>query len=250
MLPPIKGFIENTLIDWEGKIASIVFLPKCNWRCGYCHATHLVVGDNELESIPLSAVTDLTDSHKGWIDGVVITGGEPTLHSGLDQLCEEFKGRGLLIKLDTNGSNPSVVKNLVERKLVDYIAMDMKAPLGPKYAEITRVKVDLLELHDTIEFLIGSQIDHEFRITVCPTYLGEEDVIEAAKNVRGGQRFILQQFSPQRCLDKAFENVQPYPRERLIEWAAKCAPFVKSAYLRGEGQEAMKRGAWGVERGA
>ncbi len=240
MLPPIKGFIENTLIDWEGKIASIVFLPLCNWRCGYCHATHLVAGNNELESIPLSAVTSLLDSHKGWIDGVVITGGEPTLHSGLDQLCEEFKNRSLLVKLDTNGSIPRVLRNLTERKLIDYVAMDLKAPLTARYAEIARAKVDLLDIHDTIEHLIGSQIEHEFRMTVCPTLLGEDDVLAAARAVRGAQRFILQQFSPQRCLDKAFETITPYPRERLVEWAAKCAPFVKAAYLRGDAADRKK----------
>jgi pyruvate formate lyase activating enzyme len=241
MLPPIKGFIENTLIDWEGKIAAIVFLPRCNWRCPYCHATHLVLGGNELESIPVEAVTDLTDTHKGWIDGVVITGGEPTLHSGLDQLCEEFKKHGLGVKLDTNGSNPAVVKNLAERKLIDYVAIDLKAALGPKYAEIAKAQVDLLALHDTITFLIESEIDHEFRITVCPAFLGEEDVIAAAKCVRGARRFILQQFSPKRCLDKSFESIKPYPREQLTEWADKCLPFVKASYLRGEAQEIMKR---------
>jgi pyruvate formate lyase activating enzyme len=241
MLPPIKGFIENTLIDWEGKIASILFLPKCNWRCPYCHAGHLVLGGSELESIPITAITELVDSHKGWIDGVVITGGEPTLHAGLDQLCEEIKRHKLLVKLDTNGSNPATVKNLVERKLVDYVAMDLKAPLGPKYQQITKAPVDLLALHDTITFLIENQVDHEFRMTVCPALTGEEDVVDAAKCVRGAQRFILQQFSPQRCLDKSFETIKPYPREQLIEWAAKCAPFVKVSYLRGEAADLVKR---------
>ncbi len=105
MLPQIKGFVQNTLIDWPGRIASIVFLPGCNFRCPFCHAAHLVVRPNELESIPFDSIRDYLRERREWIEGVIISGGEPTTSVGLPALVEVIDKMGFPVKLDTNGSN-------------------------------------------------------------------------------------------------------------------------------------------------
>src|SRR3989304_7120705 len=125
----IKGFIESSLIEWEGNIVAILFLPHCNLRCPYCHATHLVKKPNELESIPLEVVERRIEKNKSWLDGVVITGGEPTLHDEVDLLIKPFKDMGLKVRIDSNGTNPDKLEDLIQSELIDCVAMDIKAPL-------------------------------------------------------------------------------------------------------------------------
>lgn len=235
MIPPIKGFIENTLIDWEGKIASILFLPQCNFRCPYCHSPHLVIDPNGLESIPFEAISELFKRQRGWIDGVVITGGEPTLQDGLPELAEKIKAMGLLVKLDTNGSHPEVVRQLKADHLVDYVAMDLKAPLDAEhYARVAGVPCDTAALEETIAILRTNGLDHEFRTTVCPAFLDGDDILQIAESIQGARRFVLQPFQPKTCLDPALLEVQPYTREQLRAFAAQATKFVPNTTVRGD----------------
>lgn len=234
MVPPIKGLIENTLIDWEGRIASILFLPGCNLRCPYCHAGHLVSSPNDLESIPFEAISALARRHTGWLDGIVISGGEPTLHSGIAELCARIRSLGLAVKLDTNGTRPDVLESLLAQDLLDCVAMDVKAPIGAKYHEVTGTTCDLDAIRESAMALIESDIEYEFRMTVCPTFTTEEEVVGAARDIRGARRFILQQFHPESCADKALRSVRPYTRETLKEFAAKAGKFVRHCSVRGE----------------
>jgi len=234
MLPPIKGLIENTLIDWEGKIASIIFLPGCNFRCPFCHAGPLVTAPNALETIPFSSFKEFLERQRGWIDGIVISGGEPTLHKSLPELCAAFREMNLGVKLDTNGSRPEVLSMLLERGLIDSVAMDMKAPLGEKYLTATGGKCDIEAVKESIALLIDSDIDYEFRMTVCPAFLDREDVIQAARDLRGAKRFVLQQFKPDFCLNESFRSIEPYPRVRLKEFAEEASKYVKMCFVRGE----------------
>ena len=234
MLPPIKGLIENTLIDWEGKIASILFLPGCNLRCPYCHAGHLVGAPEALEAIPFEAIERLGVEHRGWIDGMVISGGEPTLHAGLPELCERIRALGLLVKLDTNGTHPEVVEGLLERDLLDYVAMDVKAPFDERYEPVTGVSCDVDTLRRSAMLIMDSGVEHEFRMTVCPRFTAAEEVVEAARGIRGAAQFILQRFNPEDCLDPSLRNVKPYTPEDLKEFAAKAREFVSRCFLRGD----------------
>ncbi|MBT6228451.1 MAG: anaerobic ribonucleoside-triphosphate reductase activating protein, partial [Candidatus Scalindua sp.] len=160
----IKGFVESSLIEWEGNISAIIFLPHCNMRCPYCHATHLVKNPNELESIPLEAVEKRIWKHKDWLDGVVISGGEPTFHDDLDELITIFKNMGLKVRLDTNGTNPDKIEDLIQRELIDCIAMDIKAPLRDgKYNEVAGVLCGLSDLERSIKLIMESGLDYEFR---------------------------------------------------------------------------------------
>jgi pyruvate formate lyase activating enzyme len=222
----IKGFLENTLIDWPGKLCSIVFLPGCNFRCPYCHAKHLVHSDPLDESIPVGAVTQKLEELKGWLDGVVVSGGEPTLHDELEGLLEEFRKTGALTKLDTNGSDPEMIGHLVDRGLVDCVAMDVKAPLDDRYLAVTGGRADLACIRRSIKVIMDAGVEYEFRTTMCPAFVRVEDVVEIARSVSGARRLALQQFRPTDCLDESLEKVTPYDREVLERAARLAAEFV------------------------
>ena len=233
-LPPIRGFIENTLIDWEGKIACEIFLPTCNLRCPFCHAAPLVTNDKELESIPVSVVTDCLDRHKGWLDGVVISGGEPTLHETLPALIEELRSHGAMIKLDSNGTHPEVIESLLGRGLLDAISMDIKTALDERYFAAAGVECDVDAIRRSTEIIMGSGVEYEFRTTVCPAFVGLDDLRDVANAIRGANKYILQQFKPGACLDPAMDDVTPYPREKLREFAAELGEYVKLCIVRGD----------------
>ncbi len=232
--PPIRGLIENTLIDWEGMIAAIVFLPMCNLRCHYCHAAHLLRASPDPETIPLDAVFGLIDQRKGWLDGVVVTGGEPLLHDTLPNLLRAIKGRGVGAKLDTNGTNPRKLAKLIDDGLVDFVAMDVKAPLDwNKYREVAGVDVDISAIRECIDLLMEGRVGYEFRTTVCPKFTNGEDIEAIAKDIAGAKRLVLQPFRPQNLLDKSLLDVKPYHVETLQEFADLAKPYVDECYVRG-----------------
>jgi len=234
VLPPIRGFIENTLIDWEGKIAAEVFLPGCNFRCGVCHARYLLESSPNDESIPLDAVRSALRRRKGWIDGIVISGGEPTLQPELADLIRLFRQDGLLVKLDTNGSRPEVIERLIAEKLLDYVAMDVKGPLGQRYSEIAGVEVDIDSIRHSIELLISSDIAYEFRTTLCPAQLDPDAVEATALGIRGAALYYLQGFRPLNCLNSELNSVAPYNPDQLRDLCRRCSKYIRQCAVRGD----------------
>ncbi len=222
------------MLDWEGRLASVLFLPSCNFRCGYCHAGYLVARPNEMESIPLDAVLETLRRSEGWIDGVVITGGEPTLHEGLEEFIRIFRSEGFSVKLDTNGSQPAVLQDLMRKRLLDYVAMDVKAPLDERYRTLVRTDCDLEALKRTIQILVHGDVDYEFRTTVCPRYLARDDIRDLVCALRGAKRLILQQFRPIQCLDHTLQEVAPYNDDEMRLLAETAAPYVAECYVRGD----------------
>ncbi|MFH2144521.1 MAG: anaerobic ribonucleoside-triphosphate reductase activating protein [Candidatus Omnitrophota bacterium] len=230
----IKGFNPHTFIDWEGKLASVIYLPGCNFRCPFCHTKDLVSGIDALSNIPLEQIERFLDQKKGWIDSVVIGGGEPTLHNDLAQLLTELKNYGLLVKLDTNGTRPDVLKNLLSAKLVDYIAMDVKAPLvKEKYEQVVKAKVDMGAVEESIQILLSGAVKYEFRTTVVPTLLDRRDILQIARTLTGAKRYVLQQFSPKNTLDEAMSDIKPHSFEELKCMAQLANEFVKNCFVRG-----------------
>ncbi|MBI5125319.1 MAG: anaerobic ribonucleoside-triphosphate reductase activating protein [Planctomycetes bacterium] len=231
----IKGFIETSLIEWEGMLASILFLPGCNFRCSYCHSPHLVYSSEDMETIPLEAIMESLRKRRGWIDGVVISGGEPTLQKGLKGLIGQLKALGLKVKLDTNGSNPSVLAELLEEGLLDCIAMDVKAPLREEeYGKAAGGPCDVEALRRSIRIILQSGIEHEFRTTVCPGLLAEDGIGEIARDVRGTKRYVLQSFRPNNCLDPDMLEVKPYPAETLKKFREIVQDHLGHCSIRGE----------------
>src|SRR5512135_851580 len=147
----IKGFLETSFLDWPGKLCSVLFLPLCNFRCPYCHNHPLVFHPEQYADISLEVVLNRLRSLKNWIDGVCISGGEPTLHRGLPLLIQEIKRKKFLVKLDTNGSNPQMLRDLIENKSIDFVSMDVKAPLDPfHYSRSAGVPINMKPILESI----------------------------------------------------------------------------------------------------
>ena len=242
-LPPVKGFLESTFLDWEGRIAAVVFLPGCNFRCGFCHAAHLIGNPCPLETIPLDQVMDSLRRNRGWLDGVAVSGGEPTLHKGLRDLFELFRAEGLPVKLDTNGARPGVLEQLLEERLVAHVAMDVKAPLDERYSRVAGVPVELDDIRASIEMLIGGDVSYEFRTTVCPAFHDADDVEGTARAVRGAGDYYLQRFRPVGCLDPALTEVKPYTDDDMRDLARRCAKYVNRCAVRGDVDSVVTREA-------
>ena len=223
----IKGFTRNTFIDWDGKIASIVFLPGCNFRCPYCHASALVKDGAGLPAVSVAEVDGYLEQNRGWIDGVVISGGEATFHNNLPALVDHLRERGMGVKLFTNGSRPAMLRRLVDGGKLNAVSMDVKGPLDERYSVAAGTPVDLDAIRESIGILKGSGIQHEFRTTVCPAVLSASDVVDTARDLAGAELLILQQFRPIDCLDPEFERVKPYRNDELDRMAVLAGEHVK-----------------------
>jgi pyruvate formate lyase activating enzyme len=228
----IKAFVETSLIDWEGKISSCIFLPYCNLKCCFCQNHPLVVTPEHLKTIPFERVMEYLLKHKEWTDGVVISGGEPTIYPQLPQFIEELKLLGFKIKLDTNGTNPKMLERLINDNLVEYISMDIKAPF-PKYPMITSSEVNTNLIKESVQIIRASPKDYEFRTTVVPILLTKSDVGEIAKIIEGAKRYVLQKFIPQNARDHALRTLKPFGREDIEEMIALAKRYVENCDCRG-----------------
>jgi len=228
----IKGFQKLSLIEYPGKLSAIVFVGKCDFRCHFCYNIDLVKNYKKLPDIPEKKILRFLKTRKGLLDAVAITGGEPTLHKGLPEFMKKIKDLGFLVMLETNGSNPKMIKELIDKELIDYIAMDIKTTLK-KYDEVAGVKVDKKKIQESIDIIRNSGIDYEFRTTVVPKYFKKKDALAIGKWLKGSKRYYLQQFRKGKTLDKALGKVEPYPSEKLKEFAKIMKPYFKSVKIRG-----------------
>ncbi len=230
----IKGFLENSLIEWDGKIASVIFLPGCNFRCPWCHVPDLAFHPDNLDTVPLWQVEEAIRRQKNWLDGVVISGGEPTVHLSLPEFIERIKGWGMLVKIETNGSHPDMLRELVESELIDSVAMDVKNIVEDnKYEKTAGVRVDLEKIKESICLLKESGIDCEFRTTVVPAFLNEQDIGEIARFIQGAERYILQQFVPENASAEEMMRLKPYSPEQLENMAQRAGAYVENCQVRG-----------------
>lgn len=214
----IKGFLETSFIDWPGKICAVLFLPHCNFRCPYCHNHPLIFHPEQFVSIALEDVLDRLQSFEGWIDGVCITGGEPTLHPDLPRLIHQLRARGFPVKLDTNGSNPEMIERLLEERGIDFIAMDVKAPLDPfSYRQTAGCPIDFHRILRSIEIIKRGEVEYQFRMTVVPTLHAVEEIQTLAKQLRVGPRLVLQNFNSENPLDASLKRIHPFDSAFLKE---------------------------------
>jgi len=212
----IGGLQKVSLIDYPGKIAAIVFTQGCNFRCGYCHNPELVNPDFFIKPIPLKKVFAFLENRRGKLEGVVVTGGEPLLQEGLNDFLKKIKGLGYLIKLDTNGSFPKRLKDIIGKKLVDYLAMDIKAPLE-KYAGVAKSAVETKKIKESINLIMNSGLDYEFRTTIVKSQLKKEDILKIGELLKPGSPYILQKFVPSKTLNPRFFKKNSYSDEELEE---------------------------------
>jgi len=190
----IAQILPTTLIDYPNRVAALIYTPLCNFRCPFCHNSELVLPEKirKLQLIPEDDILYFLREREKFLDALCITGGEPTLQEDLPRFIERVKRIGLLIKLDTNGSRPEVLKELFDNHLLDYVAMDIKGP-AKRYSELAGVHVDLDAVRHSIKLITDRAPDYEFRTTVAPTITtkGIEDTVEL---VQGAKRYFLQQF--------------------------------------------------------
>lgn len=223
--------MESSFLDWPGKIASVLFLPACNFRCTYCHNHALILRPQEVPSIPLDHILSRLEEFQGWIDGVVVTGGEPTLQPALPALLARLKEKGLAVKLHTNGSLPQRLQGLIAAGLVDCLAMDLKASLDPqRYRRVIQREPDLARLRESLQLLRSSGLPHEFHTTVLPSLHPREEILAIAQEVSGG-RLILHNFHPQDPLDPRLKAEAAYPAEALEALAREAEAYVESCQV-------------------
>jgi len=232
--PAVKGFIETSFVDWKGCLASVLFLGGCNFRCPFCHNRDLVLNPGGLEDVPIEYIVATIRKYRAqWVDRIVVTGGEPTIHKNLYRLMGLLKSEGMKIKLDTNGSSPSAVKGLVNDGLVDAIAMDVKGPLD-RYSRWCGINVDDRKVQESIEFIMGSGIDHYFRMTVVPFLHREEDVYMVAAHLQGAKDFVVQTFRPDITLNTAFSRIRPFSPDRMNQIKANVSDIMAGESVRGK----------------
>ena len=244
----IGGLQKLTLIDYPGRLAATVFLIGCNFRCPWCYSKELVL-PKETKKQPRISEKDFFDflkKRKGLLEGACITGGEPTIHKNLPNFIKKIKKLDYLVKLDTNGSNPAMLKKLIDEKLVDYVAMDIKAPFRlkfeirnpksetnskfqiPKYQKAVGAKINFNKIKKSIEIIKNSGIDYEFRTTVIPALHTKKDIIQIAKEISPAKRYFLQNFRPEKTIEPKYEKCRPFTQEELKSIQKECNKYVNT----------------------
>lgn len=188
----IAGLQKNSMIDYPGKLSAVIFTQGCNMNCGYCHNRCLIGVNSKNEILEQDYVVSFLKKRRGLLDSVVVSGGEPTLQKDLPEFFEAVKSMGYKTKLDTNGTNPECLSLLIKNKLLDYVAMDIKAPLC-KYRKVCCSQVDIRKLSDSINILKMDMVEYEFRTTYTPE-LCDEDLMDISETIKGAHRYVLQQY--------------------------------------------------------
>lgn len=205
----IGGFLKFTLLDYPGKIAAVVFTMGCPLRCPFCHNPELVESKNP--KIKEDDIFKFLKKRSKQLEGVVISGGEPTIQKNLPLFIRKVKDMNLAVKLDTSGVNPDVLENLFKLDLLDYISMDIKAPFE-KYSKAVGRDIDIDKIKKSINLIVSSNIPYQFRTTLVLGIHELEDILKISEMIRGAKRFTLQEFVPTKTLDPAFKNREAFPR--------------------------------------
>ena len=221
-----SGLQKVSLIDYPNKVASVLFTPGCNLRCGFCHNWRIVV-DPKPPFLQEAQALEMLEKRKRYVDAVVVTGGEPCMHKELPKFLAKLKERGFMVKLDTNGFFPDVLEECLG--FVDYVAMDVKTCLG-KYTLLGAA--DTSGLVRSVEMLKTGKVPCEFRTTVVPELVTAEDVVGIGEVVKGAKTHAFQQFVAQDTLDKRFEALKPYAPEAIAEFASVMLKFTENTLLR------------------
>ncbi|TYQ15765.1 UNVERIFIED_CONTAM: pyruvate formate lyase activating enzyme [Acetivibrio alkalicellulosi] len=188
----IAGFHKNSFVDYPKKICAVVFTLSCNMNCFYCHNKMLIDENDANAVIDTTSILEFLKGRKGFLDGVTISGGEPTLQDDIEEFIKDVKRLGYLVKLDTNGTNPMVIDKLISKELIDYIAMDIKAPFK-KYHKVCGTNINIDSIKKSIDILREERIDYEFRTTMAPG-LDLNDIIEISRAISGASLYVLQKY--------------------------------------------------------
>jgi len=227
----IGGLQKFSLIDYPGKLCAIIFTQGCNFRCPYCHNPELVLPERFIPSLSEEEIFSFLDKRKKQLEAVEVTGGEPTLQPDLLSFLAKIKNKGFSVKLDTNGSFPEIVQKAIRQGVVDYLAMDVKAPLE-RYQAVTRSKIDPQKIKKTIAIIMKSGLDYEFRTTIVKSQLFLGDFLKIAQLIKGAKLYVLQNFVPAKTLDSLFQKEDSYSEKELEKIREQVTPYVKNCLVR------------------
>ena len=228
----IGGLKKTSLLDFPNKISAIVFTQGCNFNCGYCHNPSLLSFKSKNDIYTTDVFFDFLNKRKGKLDGVVITGGEPTLQKDLKPFIQKIKEEGFLVKLDTNGTNPNMLADLIKEGLLDYIAMDIKAP-AEKYSFVINSKINTELIKQSIEIIMNSEVDYEFRTTVLPSLLSIDDFDGIGRLINGAERYYLQKFVVQSEINNAdLSGEANYSDAEFDKIKQILLPYIKNVSVR------------------
>lgn len=228
----ISGLERSSLLDYPDKVSAVVFTHGCNLRCPYCHNPELVVDKFcRKTQITQKYLFQFLKNRKGKLDGVVITGGEPLIHEDLGKFIKKIKDMGYLIKLDTNGTYPSRLKKLIKDNLLDYIAMDVKYPRSDYIKSSARKGVSK-RITESIQIIMDSGIDYEFRTTYVKKFHDINSVEKIGKMIKGSQKYYIQNFRAGKTLDPHLSSVNSFTQEELKKMKKMMSKYVKKVYIR------------------
>ncbi|MDP2853284.1 MAG: anaerobic ribonucleoside-triphosphate reductase activating protein [Smithellaceae bacterium] len=212
----IGGLQKVSLIDYPGKISAIIFTQSCNFRCPYCHNPELVEQKLYQPCLPEKDILEFLTTRRNKLDAVTLTGGEPTLQEDLIPFIQKIRKMGFAVKLDSNGSQPDVLASMIQKKLLDFIALDVKAPIE-KYQSVVQAPVAIDVIRESIRLVIKAKIQHEFRTTVVASLLTAQDILAIVREIAGAKRYALQKFQPARTLNKKYIQEKTYSDEEFLK---------------------------------
>ena len=230
----IKGYIPLSMLDWEGRLVTTVFLGGCNFHCSFCHNAELVTSARQLPDVPWDIIEGVLAQKAGWIDGVCISGGEPTLDNGLVELLRLIKKNDLQVKLDTNGTRPDVLRDLIDESLISAVAMDIKTTFN-KYHLVAKAQDAADRVRESLGLLVEAEakglLKVEFRTTIVPTIVEHDDVLHIAHYLRdaGAKRYTLQQFNPKTVMKAEAGKIQPLTTEALEKLVNEVSAILAAA---------------------
>ncbi|MDF2540958.1 MAG: hypothetical protein K0S47_676 [Herbinix sp.] len=227
----IYGFNKTTLLDYPKHLAATIFLGGCNFRCPFCHNASLVTKLYSQPTIPVEEVFSYLQKRKKILEGVCITGGEPTLYAELPDFIKDIKSLGLKVKLDTNGSNPSMLESLVQNSLIDYVAMDIKNSKEHYGFSVGVPNYDVTPICESVSYLLTDPVDYEFRTTIVQEHHNEQDIHSIGEWIRGAKAYYLQSY--QDSGDVITPGLNSHTIETLQTFTKVLTPYVQQVSLRG-----------------
>ena len=227
----IFGMEKLSLVDYDGYVSATVFTGSCNFKCGFCHNSPLVLDYNNLQALPEDEVLSYLKKRKGILEGLCITGGEPTLSRDLPEFCAKVKEIGYKVKLDTNGTNLSMMKTLIENGLIDYGAMDIKNDFD-NYSDIIGIKnYNTEKVKSSVDYLLSNTFPYEFRTTLIKEYHSADNVEKIGQQIKGARAYIMQKFkSGENCIST---GLSPIDEKTAIEFRGIVKKYVQNVKLRG-----------------
>jgi pyruvate formate lyase activating enzyme len=231
----IRVMIETSLIDWDGKLATVLFFDKCNFMCPFCQNWELIQHPKNYPVIQWQDIAKMLRSKKEWIDGVVLTGGEPLVYKEeVFDVARKTKALSFLVKLDTNGAYPDTLRELIAEKLVDYVALDIKAPLDKTYSIAAGKEANIQDIMRSIEILKENNTDYEFRTTCVPGIIDSTAIESIGKVIQGAKLWVLQQYVPENAYQEKYRTMKKIPEADLRKLLDIASRYVVNVKLRGK----------------